>query len=245
MPISLTFLCPAAGDDTGRPIFDDLAAREPGPAGADATAAVLPRCATAVRAPSLRCARTAHALALTTEVEPALRDFDYGRWRGRSAAEVAAADPYGLSALLTDPDAVPHGGESVRRFCRRVTDWIDGLPPHTGNVVAVTEPAVARAALVHALSAPVTAFWHVTVGPPVTVRLSSRNDCRHVRPGPALRGGPGRLRAIGSPPSCGGCRPGGGRPGRGIRAHAITCGVLPVEVGGWPGEHAVWRFPSC
>lgn len=195
MPISLTFLCSIAGDDTSRPIFGDVAVRERGPVGADAVGAVPTRYSTAVRAPSLRCARTAHALALTTEVEPALRDFDYGEWRGRSAAEVAVTDPYGLSALLTDPDAVPHGGESVRRFCRRVADWIDGLPPHAGRVVAVTEPAVARAALVHALSEPVRAFWHITVPPSVTVCLSPRNGRRYVHPGLTPRVEPGGLRA--------------------------------------------------
>ncbi|MGY3202980.1 histidine phosphatase family protein [Streptomyces sp. TE5632] len=195
MPISLTFLCSIAGDDTSGTIFGDVAVRERGPLGADAVGAVLPRYSTAVRAPSLRCARTAHALALTTEVEPALRDFDYGRWRGRTAAEVAATDPYGLSALLTDPDAVPHGGESVRQFCRRVTDWLNGLPPHAGHVVAVTEPAVARAALVHALSEPVRAFRHITVPPLVTVSLSSRDGRWHVHLGPTPRGEPGRFRA--------------------------------------------------
>ncbi|MBL3664914.1 histidine phosphatase family protein [Streptomyces sp. M2CJ-2] len=195
MPISLTFLCSIAGGETSRPLFGDVAVREHGPVGADAVAAVLPRYSMAVRAPSLRCARTAHALALTTEVEPALRDFDYGEWRGRTAAEVAATDPYGLSALLTDPDAVPHGSESVRQFCRRVANWLDGLPPHAGRVVAVTEPAVIRAALVHALSEPVSAFWHVTVAPSTTVCLSSRNGRWHVRLGPTPRAEPGRLRA--------------------------------------------------
>ncbi|PWI11417.1 histidine phosphatase family protein [Streptomyces sp. NWU339] len=196
MPITLTFLCSIAADHTSRPLFDDVAVRGHGPAGADVIGAVLPRHSAAVRAPSLRCARTAHALALTTEVEPALRDFDYGMWRGRTAAEVAATDPYGLSALLTDPDAVPHGGESVRQFCRRVADWLNGLPPHAGHVVAVTEPAVARAALVHALSEPVRAFWHITV-PPATVSLSSRDGRWHVRPGTAPRVEPGRLPAAG------------------------------------------------
>lgn len=195
MPISLTFLCSTTGDDASRPVFGDVAVRGCGPVGADAVGAVLTRYSMAVRGPSLSCARTAHALALTTEVEPALRDFDYGEWRGRTAAEVAATDPHGLSALLTDPDAVPHGGESVRRFCRRVTNWLDGLPPHAGHVVAVTEPAVIRAALVHALSEPVRAFRHITVSPLATVSLSSRNGPRHVHPGPAPRGGPGRLRA--------------------------------------------------
>ncbi|MFE9925557.1 histidine phosphatase family protein [Streptomyces sp. NPDC005774] len=187
MPICLTFLCSIAGDDTSRPIFDDVAVREPGLAGADAVGAALPRHSVAVRAPSPRCARTAHALALTAKVEPALRDFDYGKWRGRTAAEVAATDPYGLSALLTDPDAVPHGGESVRQLCQRIRNWISGLPPHTGRVVAITEPAVTRAALIHALSEPVSAFWHITVPPLATVVLSSQNGHGHVRLGPTPR----------------------------------------------------------
>ncbi|MFD4256785.1 histidine phosphatase family protein [Streptomyces sp. NPDC058534] len=93
-----------------------------GPACAGAIGGVLPRCSAVVRAPSPRCARTARALALTAEVEPALRTFDYGKWRDRTAAEVAATDPYGLSTFLTDPDAVPHGGESVRQLCQRISN---------------------------------------------------------------------------------------------------------------------------
>ncbi|MEV0691585.1 histidine phosphatase family protein [Streptomyces sp. NPDC050388] len=231
MPISLTFLRSIAADHTSGPLFDDVAVRAHGPAGADVTGAVLPRHSTAVRAPSLRCARTAHALALRTEVEPALRDFDPGMWRGRTTAEVAATDPHGLSALLTDPDAVPHGGESVRQLCRRVADWLDGLPPHAGHVVAVTEPAVARAALVHALSEPVRAFWHITV-PPAAVSLSSRDGRWHVRPGTTPRVGPGRLPAAGMRP-----RWAGSRGAAGSRLNAPTlCGHIGPSPGGPCGK---------
>lgn len=173
MTIRLTLLCATAGEDTSEAIFDDGAPSERDLSGAGATGAALPRYSVAVRAPSTRCARTAHALALKTTVEPALRDFDYGKWRGRTAAEVAATDPHEFSAWLTDPDATPHGGESVRRLCQRITYWLNSLPPDMGRALVITEPAVTRAVLVHALSAPVRAFWHLEVPPLSTVSVTS------------------------------------------------------------------------
>ena len=107
MTISLTLLCAIAGDDTSEAVFDDGALSERGLPEAGATRGTLPRYSVAVRAPSTRCAQTAHALALKTTLEPALRDVDYGKWRGRTAAEVAATDPYGFSTWMTDPDATP------------------------------------------------------------------------------------------------------------------------------------------
>ncbi|MFI8304702.1 histidine phosphatase family protein [Streptomyces sp. NPDC085927] len=180
MTIRLTLLCAIAGDDTGGAVFDDDALGERGLSEADATGAALPRYSVAVRAPSARCARTAHALALKTTLEPALRGFDYGKWRGRTAAEVAATDPCGFSAWLTDPDATPHGGESVRRLCQRIAHWLNSLPPDMDRALAITEPAVARAALVHTLSVPVKAFWHLEVPPLSTVSVTSR-ACRAAR----------------------------------------------------------------
>ncbi|MFC5669034.1 histidine phosphatase family protein [Streptomyces incanus] len=79
-------------------------------------------------------------------------------------ADIAAADPYGYSAWLTDPDAAPHGGETVRELCRRVAHWLSALPPDTGPALAIAEPAVVQALLVHALSASVRAFWTLRVG---------------------------------------------------------------------------------
>ncbi|MFC1230789.1 histidine phosphatase family protein [Streptomyces sp. Sce081] len=171
MTIRLTLLCPIAGDGTGEAVFDDDDLSGPGPSEAGAAGAALPRYPVVFRAPSARCARTARALALESTLEPALRGFDYGEWHGRTAAEVAAADPCGLSAWLTDPDAAPHGGESVRGLCRRITRWLNSLPPDMDRALVIAEPAVARAVLVHALSAPVRAFWHLTVPPlsPVSV----------------------------------------------------------------------------
>lgn len=123
-------------------------------------------------APSARCRETATLLGLDARVDEALRDLDPGAWRGRTLDEVAAADPAGLAAWTTDPDAAPHGGESVTSLCARAADWLDALPP--GRLLAVTPPAFVRAAVVHALGAPPTAFWRVDVEPLALTRLSGR-----------------------------------------------------------------------
>ncbi|CAM5264117.1 histidine phosphatase family protein [Streptomyces hirsutus] len=71
----------------------------------------------------------------------------------------------------------PHGGESAGALCQRITQWLNSLPPDMDHALAVMEPAVTRAALVHALSAPVRTFWHLKVPPLSTVSVTSR-ACR-------------------------------------------------------------------
>ncbi|MBV8932175.1 MAG: histidine phosphatase family protein [Kutzneria sp.] len=117
--------------------------------------------------PESRCVQTAVALGLVSAVEPALADLDCGTWRGRSLTEVERDDPSDVAEWLTDPDAAPHGGESVRQLLDRVAGWLDGLPA-TGRLAAVTSPAVVRAVVVRVLSAPAEAFWRIDV-PPLTV----------------------------------------------------------------------------
>ncbi|MER6995406.1 histidine phosphatase family protein [Streptomyces sp. NPDC000410] len=176
MTVRLTFVCTPAVDAALDAAFGDGPVDERGLHAAGASGAALPPHALALRAPSARCAQTARALGLVTRPELALRDVDYGTWRGRKVREIADTDPYGLSTWLTDPDAAPHGGETVRGLCERVADWLSSLPSDTGRVLAVAEPAVVRAALVHALSLPARAFWHVDVQPLSAVTLTSRRD---------------------------------------------------------------------
>lgn len=163
MTIRLTFLSTSGGEPTPGTRFGDAPPTGRELAAARAARADLPYHTRAVRAPSLRCRWTAEALGLTAAVEPALRDLDLGTWRGRTVGEIAAADPHALTAWLTDPDAAPHGGESVRRFCRHTANWLGVVAEEPGHVLAVTEPAVVRAALVHALAAPARAFWRLDV----------------------------------------------------------------------------------
>ncbi|MCX4616926.1 histidine phosphatase family protein [Streptomyces mirabilis] len=196
MSVRLTFMCATAGDTSRNAVFGDGLLSEHGLHEARLVGAALPPYSLAIRAPSTRCGQIADALGLNATHEPALRDFDYGTWRGRTVGEVTAYDPYGYGAWLTDPDAAPHGGESVRQLCRRTAGWLSRVPPGTGDALAITEPAIIRAALVHALSAPPTAFWHFDVPPLSAVSLTLRGDHWNVRPGPVIPRGVGTSRTV-------------------------------------------------
>ncbi|MCM2576234.1 histidine phosphatase family protein [Streptomyces meridianus] len=125
-------------------------------------------------APSARCRETARLLGLPAAVEPDLRDGDMGSWTGRTLDDIAARDPASLGAWTADPDAAPHGGESVSELCARVARWLDGLPDGTGRAVSVAGPAVVRAAVVHALGAGPGSFPRVDVLPLAVVRFTRR-----------------------------------------------------------------------
>src|SRR4051794_41375257 len=98
--------------------------------GAEAAAAlhvVAPAGATLLCSPARRSQETAAAAHLGSPViEPALAEADFGAWAGRSLAEVAREAPEAVAAWMGDPDAAPHGGESLRAFVARVGAWLDG-----------------------------------------------------------------------------------------------------------------------
>ncbi|MGP3984932.1 histidine phosphatase family protein [Streptomyces sp. KR80] len=196
MTVRLTLVAAAAStalrevrfdDDSS---LDDRAVRQ-----ARDVAAVLPSASLRYSAPSARCRETAAALGLDAVVEPALRDCDMGAWRGRTLDDLAATQPDALAAWTADPAAAPHGGESVLDLCRRVAAWLQGLPDDAGRVLAVTEPSVVRAAVVHALDAPLPAFWRIDVPPLSATRLTGQGGrwnlrldvCRATEP-PAVGG---------------------------------------------------------
>ncbi|MFG2595672.1 histidine phosphatase family protein [Streptomyces sp. NPDC048462] len=156
----------------------------------DAAPAV-PSAARHVRGPSMRCTATADALGLRSDPEPALRDWEMGRWTGARLTEVSTDEPDGVAAWLTDPAAAPHGGESLLELCARVGSWLDS--PHRsddGQVLAVAEPAVIRAAAVHALDLPPQAFWRLDVAPLTVTELSGRSGRWNLRCGRPLPAAP-------------------------------------------------------
>ncbi len=113
-----------------------------------------------LRGPERRCAETAGALGLDALAHPSLADLDVGRWRGRTPPETE------LAAWLTDPRAVPHGGESLSALAERVSGWLaEVAATGRGRVGAVTHPAVVRAAVLHALAAPPSCFWGLDAAP--------------------------------------------------------------------------------
>ena len=132
----------------------------------------------AVCGPESRAQQTAAMLGLQPEIEPAIADLDCGRWRGSLLGAVA---PEEMTIWLTDPAGAPHGGESVVDLVGRVGRWMDSLSAHRMRVIAVTHPAVVRAAVVVALDAPPKSFWRIDVAPVSRTVLHCRGQAWNLR----------------------------------------------------------------
>jgi broad specificity phosphatase PhoE len=154
---------------------DALDAR--GRAQAEALRGTLPSRADALAAPCLAAFQTASLAGYApVRIEQALADGDYGRWAGRTLQDVQREEHEAVAEWLADPDAAPHGGESVRALLRRVAAWIEAQADLDGTVVAVAPASVVRAAVVAALDAPAAAFWRLDVAPASVTEL-------HLEPG--------------------------------------------------------------
>ncbi|MCT7657942.1 histidine phosphatase family protein [Mycobacterium deserti] len=112
--------------------------------------------------PEKRARQTADLLGLQAQIDARLADLDTGRWRGGVLSGVTPAD---LVLWLTDPAQAPHGGETVVDLISRVRGWLDSLTSRRARLVAVTHPAVIRAAILVALDAPPKSFWRVDIAP--------------------------------------------------------------------------------
>ncbi|MEV0261820.1 histidine phosphatase family protein [Streptomyces sp. NPDC050617] len=189
MTVRVMLVSPAVNADLRQARFgDDAPLDGAGSRQARAAAGGLPRSDRQVRAATRRCRETAEALGLTAADEAAaLGDLDAGRWRGRSLAEVAEAEPAAVAAWLADPEAAPHGGESVAGLVGRVGGWLAGCAD--GRVLAVAEPAAVRAAVVHALGLPPRAFWRLDVPPLALTELTGGAGRWNLRCGRPLGAG--------------------------------------------------------
>lgn len=112
--------------------------------------------------PEKRTRQTAELLGLQADVDNRLADVDCGRWRGDVLGGVRPAD---LAIWLTDPTRAPHGGETLVDVVDRVRGWMDSLTARRGRFIAVTHPAVVRAAILVALDAPAKSFWRIDIAP--------------------------------------------------------------------------------
>ncbi|OBK12736.1 histidine phosphatase family protein [Mycobacterium asiaticum] len=115
-------------------------------------------------APEHRAQQTAQFLGLRPAPEPRLADLDCGSWRGQTLDDLGNEQ---LKPWLTNPAAAPHRGESVLELRTRVAGWLAAVESADDptQTVAVTHPAVVRAAILLALDAPPESFWRIDVAP--------------------------------------------------------------------------------
>ncbi|EZI28681.1 histidine phosphatase family protein [Pseudomonas extremaustralis] len=113
-------------------------------------------------APEARARQTAALYAGEAEIEEALRDGDFGHWKG---VDIGRLDSDELHTWLTDSASAPHGGESVDQMCARVAQWMKTLETQPGHIVAITHPFVIRAALLYVMQFPLSMFYRIDVEP--------------------------------------------------------------------------------
>ncbi len=70
-----------------------------------------------------------------------------------------------LASWRADPSYNAHGGESLTALLARVNALLDEWHGEVGPIAAVTHAAVIKAAVVHALRAPVEAMWNLDIAP--------------------------------------------------------------------------------
>jgi broad specificity phosphatase PhoE len=141
----------------------------------------LPSAVSAVTGPEPACRQTAEYLGLHDDVAPELAACDVRRWRGLTLDELQAEDPAGVMAWLRDPEAAPHGGESLADLTRRVAAWMDAAVNGDGSVVAVVDAGVVKAAVCVAVGAPLSAFWRVDIAPLTVTELGANGGRWTVR----------------------------------------------------------------
>jgi len=123
--------------------------------------------------PAKRAVETAAALGFEAKPDTELRDLDVGRWAGQSFADVEAGEPEAMVQWLRDPNASPHGGETIEALRARVSRWLSAPERQSGRTIAFTHPAVIRAAVVVAIDAGTQSFWRIDIAPLTIVDLRS------------------------------------------------------------------------
>lgn len=131
-------------------------------------------------APEQRTQQTARFLGLSVALAEELRDCNYGKWKGRRMEEVQSEASQGFVEWLTVPHSAPHGGESVEGLVGRVGKWM-AEQSEVKHTIAVTHPAVIRAAIVYALRLPLQNFWRFDIAPLTLTDLRSGGSVWTVR----------------------------------------------------------------
>jgi len=117
-----------------------------------------------------RACDTAAALAarhpMAVQVDPRLREIDFGAWQGLTYAQMQEQDPEGLAAWNADREnRCPPGGESLSQVANRLSLLLDEIrlqyADHT--VVLVSHGGTVRLVLCLLLGHPLSAYWQFEV----------------------------------------------------------------------------------
>ncbi|MGC4154811.1 MAG: histidine phosphatase family protein [Propionicimonas sp.] len=123
-------------------------------------------------APEPACRQTAAVPDAEATVLDDLRGPGFGSWQGLSLHQVVECDPVGLQAWLSDPAAVPHGGESLAVHLARVAALLDAVEWPERGAIVVAPALTVRAACIHALAAGERSLLHLDIAPGTTARIS-------------------------------------------------------------------------
>lgn len=127
-------------------------------------------------APETAAQATAAMLDFVSVTCPAVRDIDYGRWRGSTFESVLKTDPDELAEWLQNPAAAPHGGESLAMAAHRVTTWMAQEKDAGGHRLVITHGMIVKLAMASILDAPLTAVSRIDL--PFLALVNFRSDGR-------------------------------------------------------------------
>lgn len=100
-----------------------------------------------------------------------LAEGDFGRWAGRTPAEVAESEPDVIAAWYADPASAPHGGETFAQVGERARRVLARAGALGGTTVAVTHGGFVRAAVLAVLGLPVAVLWRLDAAPASVAEL--------------------------------------------------------------------------
>jgi broad specificity phosphatase PhoE len=173
MTARLTLICHGSTDAVRAAAFPrDEPLDHHGKTGATELVGSLPSVDSHWTSPELRTRQTAEALGLSADIQPMLRECNYGRWAGKKFSEIAADEPDAANSWLRDPTAAPHGGESILDLIRRVATWLADEAVRDQRSIAITHSTIIRATIVHVMDAPSQSFRRVDIRPLSVTRLS-------------------------------------------------------------------------
>lgn len=118
--------------------------------------------------PQLRAQQTANIVAraceLEVQIDPDLRELDFGCWEELTHEEIKVRYPGQMRAWWADPTAepAPHGGESMGQTARRARAAYDRIVQRHSDgevVLIVAHGGVLQALLCEALGPPLRARW--------------------------------------------------------------------------------------